>query len=50
MSAADVGQSKARKRALDILYAADARGIDPVAVLEERLEHAASSSEDRPAR
>ena len=38
-------RTKARKRALDILYAADARGLDPVAVLDERLEHAATSAE-----
>ena len=31
-------RSKARKRALDVLYAADARGVDPLVVLAERLE------------
>ncbi len=31
-------RSKARKRALDVLYAADARGIDPVDVLSERID------------
>ena len=30
-------RSKARKRALDVLYAADARGADPVDVLTERI-------------
>jgi N utilization substance protein B len=30
-------RSKARKRALDILFAAEARGADPLAVLDERL-------------
>jgi len=30
-------RSKARKRALDVLYAADTRNIDPVTVLGERL-------------
>ena len=30
-------RSKARKRALDILFAADARSIDPVALLDERM-------------
>ncbi|GGL86293.1 transcription antitermination factor NusB [Nakamurella endophytica] len=30
-------RSKARKRALDVLYAADARGVDPSLVLGERL-------------
>jgi N utilization substance protein B len=30
-------RSKARKRALDILFAAEARGVDPLVVLEERL-------------
>jgi transcription antitermination protein NusB len=29
-------RSKARKRALDVLYAADARGIDPEVIMEER--------------
>lgn len=32
------GRTKARKRALDVLYAADLRGLDPVAVLSERAE------------
>src|SRR3954465_428100 len=31
-------RSKARKRALDLLYAADARGADPVDVLTERID------------
>ncbi|MBM9468255.1 transcription antitermination factor NusB [Nakamurella leprariae] len=31
-------RSKSRKRALDILFAADARGVDPLEVLSERLE------------
>jgi transcription antitermination protein NusB len=30
-------RSKARKRALDILFAAEARGVDPLVVLDERL-------------
>lgn len=30
-------RSKARKRALDVLFEADQRGLDPVAVLAERL-------------
>jgi N utilization substance protein B len=30
-------RSKARKRALDVLFEADQRGLDPVAVLRERL-------------
>ena len=30
-------RSKARKRALDVLYAAEARGVDPVIVLDERM-------------
>jgi N utilization substance protein B len=30
-------RSKARKRALDVLYAADARSTDPLTVLTERL-------------
>ncbi len=33
-------RSKARKRALDVLFEADQRGIDPVALLAERLERA----------
>lgn len=31
-------RSKARKRALDVLYAAEARGVDPVTVLDERMQ------------
>ena len=31
-------RSKARKRALDVLYAAEARGVDPLVVLSERME------------
>lgn len=31
-------RSKSRKRALDVLYAAEARGIDPLVVLAERME------------
>ncbi len=31
-------RSKARKRALDVLYAADARGADPLDVLTERID------------
>lgn len=31
-------RSKARKRALDVLYAAEARGIDPVDLMAERIE------------
>lgn len=31
-------RSKARKRALDVLYAADARGTDPLDVLSERVD------------
>ena len=31
-------RSKARKRALDVLYAAEARGVDPLVVLDERME------------
>jgi N utilization substance protein B len=34
-------RSKARKRALDVLYAAEARGIDPLIVLEERMQEPA---------
>lgn len=30
-------RTKARKRALDVLYAAEARGLDPVELLEESL-------------
>lgn len=30
-------RSKARKRALDVLYAAEARGVNPVIVLDERM-------------
>lgn len=30
-------RSKARKRALDILYAADARDVDPISLLDERM-------------
>jgi N utilization substance protein B len=39
-SAADVAvsaRSKARKRALDVLYEADVRGVDPVNTLAERI-------------
>lgn len=31
-------RSKSRKRALDVLYAAEARSVDPLVVLEERME------------
>ena len=31
-------RSKSRKRALDVLYAAEARGINPLIVLAERME------------
>jgi N utilization substance protein B len=31
-------RSKARKRALDVLYEADVRGVDPVSTLAERVE------------
>jgi len=31
-------RSKARKRALDVLYAAEARGVDPLVVLAERMQ------------
>ncbi|TKV61548.1 transcription antitermination factor NusB [Nakamurella flava] len=31
-------RSKARKRALDVLFAAEARGVDPLTVLDERLQ------------
>jgi N utilization substance protein B len=31
-------RSKARKRALDVLYAAEARGVDPLIVLDERMQ------------
>ena len=31
-------RSKARKRALDVLYAAEARGVDPLVVLDERMQ------------
>lgn len=30
-------RSKARKRALDVLYAADARGVDPLGVMADRI-------------
>jgi transcription antitermination protein NusB len=33
-------RSKARKRALDILFEADQRGVDPAAVLAERIRRA----------
>jgi N utilization substance protein B len=36
-------RSKARKRALDVLYAADARDADPLAVLAERIDSAATA-------
>ncbi|GAA1997598.1 transcription antitermination factor NusB [Nakamurella flavida] len=42
-------RSKSRKRALDVLYAAEARGIDPVDVLDERQEWATLSSSAGPA-
>jgi N utilization substance protein B len=32
-------RSKARKRALDVLYEADQRGSDPIETLKERLAH-----------
>jgi N utilization substance protein B len=35
-------RTKARKRALDVLYAADARGADPLDVLDERMDSVAS--------
>ena len=31
-------RSKSRKRALDVLFAAEARGVDPLVVLAERME------------
>lgn len=31
-------RSKARKRALDVLYAAEARGVDPIDVMSDRIE------------
>ena len=31
-------RSKSRKRALDVLYAAEVRGVDPLVVLAERME------------
>jgi N utilization substance protein B len=31
-------RSKSRKRALDVLFAAEARGVDPLVVLGERME------------
>ena len=31
-------RSKSRKRALDVLYAAEARGVNPLVVLAERME------------
>ena len=31
-------RSKARKRALDVLYAAEARGVNPLTVLDERMQ------------
>lgn len=31
-------RSKARKRALDVLFAAEARGVDPLIVLDERMQ------------
>ena len=37
-------RSKSRKRALDVLYSAEARGVDPTAVLDERQEWATLSS------
>ncbi len=33
-------RSKARKRALDVVFAADARNMDPVAVMDERIANA----------
>lgn len=42
-------RSKARKRALDILYAAELRGISPLVVLEERpLAEGAAQSQPTP--
>ena len=35
-------RTKARKRALDVLYAADARGADPLDVLNERIDSVTS--------
>ncbi len=35
-----LGRTKARKRALDVLYEADLRGIDPLDVLAARVERA----------
>ena len=31
-------RSKSRKRALDVMYAAEARGVNPLVVLEERMQ------------
>ena len=36
MAGGSSSRSKARKRALDILFEADLRGAEPVATLEER--------------
>ena len=36
-------RTKARKRALDVLYAADARGADPLDVLTERIDSVGSA-------
>ncbi len=33
-------RSKARKRAVDVLYESDVRGTDPIATLAERLAQA----------
>ncbi len=37
-------RSKARKRALDALYAAEARGVDPLTVLPERISDTGTAS------
>ena len=34
-------RSKSRKRALDVLYAAEARGVSPLVVLDERMQEPA---------
>lgn len=41
-------RSKARKRALDVLYAAEARGLDPSAVLAERTAGSGATGGDEP--
>ena len=38
-------RSKARKRALDILYEADIRDVDPVAILRDQVERRATGGE-----